>query len=156
MQDIQLIKVRYSIDENITIKRVLCLFSPSDKSCAPVVKRLQTLGIQGILVSSVWFFSAVHFQMFPQITCLRGNIITLVAFVWLFSTVRFQMCPQITCPRWGKVTLVAFVWLSSTVRFQMCPQITCQRSGKVTLVTFVWLFCIVRFQMSPQTACLWG
>ena len=28
----------------------------------------------------------------------RGKV-TLVTFVWLFSTVCFQMCPQITCPR---------------------------------------------------------
>ena len=45
----------------------------------------------------VWLFSAVCFQMFPQIACLRGCIIALVTFVWFFSTVYFQMCPQMTC-----------------------------------------------------------
>ena len=82
-------------------------------------------------------FSTVHFEMSPQIACIRRGIITLAAFVWLFSTVRFQMCPQIAWIRAGKVTLAAFVWLFSTVRYQMCPQIACQRRGIVTLVAFV-------------------
>merc|ERR1712213_197341 len=29
-------------------------------------------------------------QMFPQSTCIRGCIVTLIAFVWFFSTVNFQ------------------------------------------------------------------
>ena len=49
-------------------------------------------------------FLAVHFQMFPQIACINGCIITLVAFVGLFSTVHFQMSPQMACPRRCKVT----------------------------------------------------
>ena len=34
-----------------------------------------------------WFFSTVHFHVFPQITWLRGGIVTLTAFPWLFFTV---------------------------------------------------------------------
>ena len=40
-------------------------------------------------------------------------IITQVAFVWLFSTVHFQMCPQIACMRRCIITHVAFVWFFS-------------------------------------------
>ena len=60
-------------------------------------------------------FSTVLFQMFPQITCPKGCIITLVTFIWLFSTdndtdnVCFQMFPQIVYPRGCIVTYVAFV-----------------------------------------------
>ena len=78
------------------------------------------------------------FLMFPQISCLRRGIVTLIAFVWLFSTVNFHMCPQISWVRRGVVTLVAFVWLFSTVRFQMCLQIACQKRGIVVLIAFVW------------------
>ena len=81
----------------------------------------------------------------PQIACLRRCIVTLVTFVWFFSTVRFQMRPQMACLRGCIVTLVAFVWLFSTVCFQMRPQIAGLRTGKVALVTFVWLFSTVRY-----------
>ena len=36
----------------------------------------------------------VHLQMFSQIACIRGGIVTLVTFVRLFSTVYFQMSLQ--------------------------------------------------------------
>ena len=49
--------------------------------------------------------------------CLRSGKVTLVAFVWLFSAVHFQMCFQSTCISRCKVTLVAFVWLFSAVHF---------------------------------------
>ena len=39
------------------------------------------------------FYSTVCSQMSPQITCMRGCIVTLIAYVWLFSIVCFQMCP---------------------------------------------------------------
>ena len=45
------------------------------------------------------FSPMCFFQLFPQIACQRGCIVTLVAFVWLFSTVCFQMFPQIVCTR---------------------------------------------------------
>ena len=79
-------------------------------------------------------------QMFPQVTCLKGCIVTLAAFVCFFSTVCFQMCPQIACLRESIVTLVAFVWLFSAVHSQMCPQIVCISRCIVTLVAFVRLF----------------
>ena len=67
--------------------------------------------------------------------------VTLVTFVWLFFTVCYQMCLQMACMRRGIVTLVAFVWPFSTVRFQMTPQIACPRGCKVALAAFVCLFC---------------
>ena len=97
------------------------------------------------LAAFVLLFSAVRFQMCPQITCLRRGKVALVAFIRLFSTVRFQMSPQITCLNRGKVTLATFVWLFSTVRFQMCPQMYCSRRDIFTLVAFVWLFSTVHF-----------
>ena len=57
----------------------------------------------------VFLCTAVCFQMFPQMTCLRGCIFTLVAFIWFLSTVCFQMSLQITCLRGYEITLVAFV-----------------------------------------------
>ena len=95
------------------------------------------------LVASVWFFSTVRFQMFPQIACLKTGIVTLIAFVWFFSTVRFQMSHQNVCSRRSKVTLIAFVWFFSTVRFQMFPQIAFLKRGIVTLVAFVWFYSTV-------------
>ena len=59
-------------------------------------------------------FSAVYFQifqMFPQIACLWGCIVTLVAFVWHFTAMSFKMHFQTVCPRRCTFTLVAFVWL---------------------------------------------
>ena len=38
-------------------------------------------------------FPTVRFHVFLQIACLRGYKVTLVTFVWLFSNVYFQMCP---------------------------------------------------------------
>ena len=49
----------------------------------------------------------------------KMHIVTLIAFIWLFSTVHFQICPQIICIRGCKVTLIAFVWLFSVVCFPM-------------------------------------
>ena len=95
------------------------------------------------MVTFVWLFSTVYFQMCPQIACPRRGIVTLVAFVWLFSTVHFQMCPKIAWIRAGKVTLVVFVQLFSTVCFQMSPQIAGLRGCIITLVAFVWLFSTV-------------
>ena len=51
------------------------------------------------------FSPLCFFQMF----CWRRAIVRLVVFVWLFSAVSFQMFPQITCLRIYKITLVAFV-----------------------------------------------
>ena len=88
--------------------------------------------------------------MCPQKACLRRCIVTLVTFVWFFSTVRFQMCPQIACP-WGCiVTLVAFVGLFSTVRFQMCPQSTCIRGCILTLAAIIWFVSTVHFHICLQ------
>ena len=113
--------------------------------------------------------------MCPQIACMRRGIVALITFVWLFSTVCFQMCSQIACPRRGKVTLVAFFYFSplcifkwparedakshwlhlffSTVRVQMRPQNVYTRSCIITLIAFVWLISTVCSQMSPH---MWG
>ena len=105
------------------------------------------------------------FQMCPQITCLRGCIVTLVAFVWLFSTVRFQMSLQIACLRGCKVTFfsssenrhigcicLAFLHCAfSNVSSNCLP-----KRSLVALVSFNWLFTIVSFQMCPQIACRRG
>ena len=96
---------------------------------------LHFLFLNVALVAIVWLFTTICFQM-------RGCKVTLV--VLLFSAVRFQMFPQIACFNGCKVTLVTFVWFFSTVRFQMCPQIACIRGCKVTLVVFAWLFSTVR------------
>ena len=101
-------------------------------------------------VALVWLFSTVRFQMSPQISCNRRDIVALVAFVWLFSTVCFQMWPQWTWIRACIVTLVAFVWFFSTVRFYMSPQMACLRGCIVALVAFIRLFSTVCFQMFPQ------
>ena len=97
------------------------------------------IGLQQKLIKSslISIFSTVHFQMCPQIACLRRRKVTLVAFVRLFSTVCFQMSSQIKCLGTCKVTLAAFVRLFSTVHFQMCFQMTCLRRGIVTLVAFI-------------------
>ena len=44
---------------------------------------------------------------------MRWGIVTRIAFVWLFSAVCFQMPPQIARLYGCKVTLVAFVWFFS-------------------------------------------
>ena len=80
-----------------------------------ILKALSRGGCKVVLVSFVWFFSTVSFQMSPQGFSMTRCIITLVAFVSLFSTVYFHMRPQIACLRRGKVTLITFVWLFSTV-----------------------------------------
>ena len=97
------------------------------------------------LVTFVWLFFTVGFQMCPQMISPSRCIVTVLTFVWLFSTVRVQMSPQIACLWTGIVALVAFVWFFSSVCFQMSPQITCPRRCKVTLVAFVWLFSTVSF-----------
>ena len=112
----------------------------------------ESIYIKVTLVTFVYLFSTVSFQMRPQMTCPRRGKATLVAFDWLFSTASFQMCPWNVHPRRGKVTLVTFVLLVSTVRFQKFPQIACLRRCIVTLVTFVWLLSTVCFQMSPKIA----
>ena len=58
----------------------------------------------------VCFFSAVCYQMSPQIICLRTCVITLATFFWLFSAVCFQMSPHIVCPSGRKATLVTLVF----------------------------------------------
>ena len=52
--------------------------------------------------------------------CLRGYIVALVTFVWFFSTVCFQMCCQSACIEWCKITLIAFVWLFALFRRLHC------------------------------------
>ena len=51
--------------------------------------------------------------MLPQSSRIKWCKLTLVTFVWLFSTVHFQMYPQTACVRGYKLTLVAFVWIST-------------------------------------------
>ena len=74
------------------------------------------------MIAFVCLFSAVGFQMGPQITCIMGCITTQVAFVWLLSPMRFQMDPQTTCISGCVITLVAFVCLFPTMGFQMFPK----------------------------------
>ena len=97
----------------------------------------ESIYIKVTLVTFVYLFSTVSFQMRPQMTCPRRGKVTSVAFVSFFSTASFQMCPWNVHPRRGKVTLVTFVLLVSTVRFQKFPQIACRRRCIVTLVAFV-------------------
>ena len=54
----------------------------------------------------------VRFQMFPQMACLRGCIVTSVAFVWLFPTVRFRMCPQSSGIKECIITLATCIFIS--------------------------------------------
>ena len=42
----------------------------------------------------------LRFQMSPQITCLNRCNVTLVTFVWFFFTVHFQMCHHIIYDIW--------------------------------------------------------
>ena len=49
--------------------------------------------------------------MYPQSTCPRRGKVTLVTFVWLFSNVCFQMIPQIAFARGCIIALAAFIWL---------------------------------------------
>ena len=83
-------------------------------------------------VASVWLFSALDFQMSPQIACFRWCIIAMVAFVWFFLN-------QMACLRGCIVTLVAFVWLFATVCFHMSSQIAFERGRIIALVAFVQL-----------------
>ena len=57
--------------------------------------------IKESLLSLVWLFFSVCFQMFPQTVWPRTCIITLVAFVWLFSTVRFECQCLLLCRATG-------------------------------------------------------
>ena len=59
----------------------------------PKPPKQQKLNIGSIYLA----LSSVHFQMCPEMACLRGCILALVAFVWLFTTVCFQMVPQNVC-----------------------------------------------------------
>ena len=74
-----------------------------------------------------------------QMTDIDGCIFTLVTFVWLFSSVCFQMCPQIASLIGDKITQAANVGLFSTMGFQMCPQIVCPRRCKVGCICFAFL-----------------
>ena len=95
-------------------------------------------GFKATLITRVWLFSTVPFQMWSQCTWSRASIVTLVAFERLFSTVRFHMPSQIACLCGCKTTLVAFVWLLSSVCFHMSPQIARLSGFKATLVALVW------------------
>ena len=120
-------------------------------SFEPKPPKQQKLNIGSIYLA----LSSVHFQMCPEMACLRGCILALVAFVWLFTIVCFQMVPQNVCTWRFLITPIAFVWPFSAVDFQMSPQIACLSGSKITLAAFVQLFPNVRFQMCPQIACLW-
>ena len=109
----------------------------------------ESIYIKVTLVTFVYLFSTVSFQMRPQMTCPTRGKVTLVAFVLLFSSLGFHLCLQIACMRRSMVKLVAFVWFFSGVHFHMSPQTECMRRGIVTLVAFIWLFSTVRFQMCP-------
>ena len=76
---------------------------------------------------------------------LRGCIFTLITFVWLFSAVYFQMSLQMACLSGCKVTLATSVCLFSAVFFQMSPQLACWSRCIFTLVAFVYLFAAVPF-----------
>ena len=70
------------------------------------------------------FFHTVRYQMSPQCTCIIGRkpTLSLVALVWLFSILWFQMDPQITFLKGCIITLVAFVRFSSAMCFYINPQ----------------------------------
>ena len=69
----------------------------------------------------------MHFQICPQIVCLKGLIITLAAFVRLFPNMCFQMSTQRSWIRASKLTLVAFFLLFASVRLRINPQMACMR-----------------------------
>ena len=99
------------------------------------------------LVAFVGLFSTVHFQMSPQMACLRGCIITLVAFVWLFSTVHFQMFPQTARVSGCIITQVAMIRLFSAVDFHMCHQCGCLRENIALFLHFkVWILHWFKYQ----------
>ena len=91
-----------------------------------------------ILVTVVWYFCTVHFQICPQMACLRKCIITQITLVLLLPYVCFQMSHQIACQRGCKVTLFAFIWLFTTVRYQMCPQMVCIENFHFHTFPFIW------------------
>ena len=97
------------------------------------------------LVTLVWLFSTVYFQMCLQGACIEGCIVTLVAFVWLFSTVCLQMHSQIAWIGWCIVTQFAFISNFSTVWFHVCLQMVCMICCKTTVAAFVWLLFISWF-----------
>ena len=116
-----------------------CVFSGVYSNSRPQGVQIQT--------SCIFLnFSTVCFQMSPQITWLRGCIITQAAFAWeevtlaaficLFSFCSFECFLKNRCI----VTLVTFVWTVSTVGFQLAPQRTFIIACIVTLAAFVWLF----------------
>ena len=119
----------------------------------------QMTSLRGCIVTIVAFdrlFPNVCFRMSTQTACIRRCIVTSIAFIWLFSTVPFQMYPQIVNPNRCIVTLVAFVWFFSTVHFQMYLQTACMNGCKVTLIAFVCLFSTVYFQMCHQNVFIRG
>ena len=82
------------------------------------------------------------FHVCPQTFCLSEYRVTLMAFVSYFSAVCFQMSPQISGLKRGIVTLhcsalVAFVQLVSPMCFQMSSQRAWIRAAKLTLAAFV-------------------
>ena len=65
-------------------------------------------GLLKLTLFSVQHWS-VPLHVSPKRTWVRADKVTLVAFVRFFPAVCFQMFPQIACLRGGIVTLVAFV-----------------------------------------------
>ena len=112
------------------------------------IKHMEALirgGCQVTLVSFVWFFSTVRFQMSPQSACFRGCIVTLFAFVRLFSTVRFQMSPQIACQRGCKIALAAFVWFNDIVSHFIQGFYICILWNKVIIFHLLECHCVLCF-----------
>ena len=127
---------------------LLCAFS-NDFSNSLDVRMQSHIGCMSLN------FSKCALEMPFQIACLRGCKVTMITFVWLFPTVRFQMCPQHLCSRGCIITLVAFIWLFTIVHFQMTHQIACMQGCKVTWdVKHYWqswkVGCPLFRKMSPR------
>ena len=103
------------------------------------------------IVTLVWLFSVVCFQMSPQIACLRRGKVTLAAFVRLFSTVYFHMIPQRACIIWSKVTLAAFFYFSRLCVFKWALKWLAWGSI-VALVAFIGYFSLnfLRRKITPR------
>ena len=117
-----------------------------------------TLGVHlQVLQSTLQCTVCFLFQMYSQIACLRGCIVTLVAFVWLFSTMclNFLCCVFSNClPEriYNHIGCACFTF--STMCFQMCRQIACMRGCKTTLVALFYFSSTVSLQMACPGGCI--
>ena len=68
--------------------------------------------ITGNGTSKPIFMFSVPSRVSPQINRERAFKVALVTFLWRYFIVHFQMCPKNTCPRRCIVTLVTYICLA--------------------------------------------